>query len=314
MRRLRGWVGLLSVVMVALWMGTALAEGPITLKYKFTPNQKLTYVLSLQGKMSMASEPAMPMPMDMDLSGNVRIIQQTSKVASDGVADVVLSCPSLVMDINMTGQAVAVKWQNQKMTLTLNGEVQPVEGVDFNTLPFLGKPITMRMTPQGKVVDFKMPDMGPLSQMMGNMDFSQLMKTNQNELPDHPINVGDSWTTDVNIPMGGAQPLTVHTVYSLDGIEGEGDQQVARIKMHATCAMGGMKVTPPAGATTPQTAMTIESLSEDVQGTSWFSLASGQNTKASLALTMQEVMSMTSPQGPQKMTMNMNAKVGVTQK
>jgi len=61
--------------------------------------------------------------------------------------------------------------------------------IDNEMKALLGKPITMKMSDQGKITDFHLPDMGD-NQQMGDLSSMSL------PLPEKPVGAGDSWTAE----------------------------------------------------------------------------------------------------------------------
>lgn len=312
-------IGMLILVLaVVILAGASLAQaaaastaaGPLTLEYKFTPGQTLTYMILLQANSTTTMQPATIAPQAMKLQGNMQVVERTREVAPDGASVLVeLSCPRISMDATMAGQMANMLWQNGQLTLTVNGQKQPAAGMDFSQIPFLGVPLRVRMDKRGKVLE--LPDLSTLKNLFGNMDLTSLIKTSQSELPDHPIQVGESWTIDANVLLpGGDQTITARTTYTLVGYETVGGRRVARLAMKTNTHVKGVKMNLP--GTAPQGAAqsaTIDDMVQNLTGNVWFSPELGQMVKSDAVMDMIETVSTAGPTGPQRTTISMNMKM-----
>lgn len=313
-------IGMLILVLAVVIAGASLAQaaaasttaaaGPLTLEYKFTPGQALTYMILLQANSTTTMQPATTAPQAMKLQGNMQVVERTREVAPDGASVLVeLSCPRISMDATMAGQMANMLWQNGQLTLTVNGQKQPAAGMDFSRIPFLGVPLRVRMDKHGKVLE--LPDLSALKNLLGNMDLTSLIKTSQSELPDHPIQVGESWTTDATVPFPGSdQTITARTTYTLVGYETVGGRRAARLAMKTNTHVKGLKMNLP--GTAPQGAAqsaTIDDMVQNLTGNVWFSPELGQVVKSDAVMDMIETVSTAGPAGPQRTTISMNMKM-----
>lgn len=306
MKALRGAAEAIVLCLVISVMTAGLAQGAVTLEYKFTPGQSLNYEVTMEGTATTGMPAGMP-PMQMGLRGTLDYLQRTEKVFSDGSAQIEISCPRMAMNVNMPGQAISMTWKNGNLSVSVNGQPESAEGMDFSSLPFLGVPLRVRMDKLGKVTG--MLDLDALQGMLGNLDVSEMLKAGQNQLPGHPVSIGDTWTVDTRVPVPGtSQALTSRTTYTLLGIERMGGEQVAKMKMAASTQAAGLKMNLPGAGGAPQ-GMSMEELSQQAQGTVWFSVDRGQMLRSELTLRMHQVMSMQTPQGAQRITTDMNMKV-----
>jgi len=151
------------------------------------------------------------------------------------------------------------------------------------------------------------------------MDLSNALKFSQNQLPDHPVAVGDSWTQNLALPMApGTTPIQIKMVSTLLGYEGVGGQQTAKIQFKGIATASGLKMPAPkmpAGAPNmPQIQTTIESMNMDLQGTVWFAPQLGQVMKSQQAMTLKQVSSMSGmpgASGPQRNSLEMRVNFGM---
>ncbi len=299
MIRSRKVMRICALAAVCLVASAAMAHAEV-LEYKFTPGQTLNYQITMNasGVTTTASAP----PMQMTLQANLDAVKRTSQVFDDKSASVEMSCPKLSANLGLAGQAVTLRWEKGKVDITVNGQPQDASGVDLSQIPFLGQPFKMRVDRLGRVVDFKLPDLGPFQGMMGNMDVSQMMKASQNQLPNHPVEIGESWSEDTKVALPGSdQSLILKSVYTLVGLETIGGQEVAKIDMKGSSQGAGLKMAALPGAS----AAVIDALKQEVQGTIWFGTQLGQPVKNEMQMTMHQVISTPSAAGPQKTTMDM---------
>jgi hypothetical protein len=313
MKLRRGWIGICSLGLLLLLAAACLAQGQTTLEYKFAPKQTVEYQLSLSGMGKTSFEPAIMPPQLITLKGDIDIRQSVKEIKPDGSAQVEISAPKMLMNATLPGQALEMKWQNKKLTVSMNGQALPdIEATDASKWPILSIPLVMRIAKTGKVVDMKMPDMSVLNNLLGNMNLAELVKSGQNELPDHPIKVGDSWTVEQKVPISNsAQTITTKTTYTLTGFEDLGGGNAAKLDLKSATQVDGikMKITDSQG----KPVELMVDLKQEVKGTTWFSQMRGQPVKSDITMTLQEVIK--APAGgesPEKTTMNMNMKMAMT--
>ena len=307
MRRFRGLTGICTILLLLACVSSALAQAPISLKYKFVPNQVLNYATTMRGTASIAAQGAPMMVGDTNIKGSLDLRQRILGIRPDGAATVQLSCPRMAFNITLPGQTMALLWQNQKFTVTLNGQSTSAPSKELAALPLFGKPLRMVMSPYGKVLD--MPDLTQLQGMMGNVDFSQMMKLGQNQLPDRPVMVGETWSTSTNVPVpGSSQSLITNATYTLAGIETVGSQQAARINFITSSSGSGISITAP----NTNQSVSIDQLTENSQGSMLFGLQSGKLLRSYITSRIHQQMSgPTAPagsgaSGPTQISIDMN--------
>jgi len=228
-----------------------------------------------------------------------------------------MTIPSVILNIDTMGQKIKLFINENGMSMAMNGETQSIPMGNIEQMPLFGSPMKITMSKTGKVTGFDMAGLESLTKMLGNMDFSQMLKANQNEFPDHPIKVGESWSTTVKIPMPGMQsddPMVAKTVYKLEAIEDQEGKKIARLATKTTASIKNLNLSgiQPQGA--PQMNMSIDEISQNMTGHSWFSLTDGRLNKADMNVTMKEVMSFDTPQGKQKVTTDMKIKMSMNLK
>jgi hypothetical protein len=294
----------------------------MALEFKFTPGQNLNYLATINATGSMVMQPApAQMPnMTMSLQGNMDFSQQATQVYPDGSADLALKLPRAAINVLAAGQKFNALLQNGQLSVTINGQTQQMPpDANLSQFPLIGTPLKIRMDKLGKVTDFSLPNFGALTEMMksSGMDMSSMMKFNQNQLPDHPVAVGDSWTQNIAIPMTpGSPPMQIKMVNTLLGFEGVGGQQTAKIQIKGSATGCNLKMPTPtipgANQNMPKIDTTIESMNMDMEGTIWFAPQLGRMMKSQQAMTLKEVISVSgAPGGPQKSTMDMRMNIGM---
>jgi hypothetical protein len=319
-----------KVLPVRLLLGLALlgtlclavfAQAPAALEYKFSKGQNLNYLVnfSATGAMTMVPAPAEMPAMTMSLQGNLDLNQQVTQCYADGSADIALKMPRAAINALAMGQKFNAVLQGGKINATVGGEpIQMPPDMDLSQLPFIGVPLTMRMDKLGKVTDFSFPNVGSLTEMMksSGMDMSSMMKFSQDQLPDHPVAVGDSWTQNLAMPMTpGSPPVQIKVVSTLLGYEGVGGQQAAKIQIKGTGTAANLVMpSPPMPAgesNVPRIKTVIDSMNLNVEGIVWFSPALGQVMKTQQAVTVKQISTMSGmPDGPTKSNLEMRMSFG----
>lgn len=323
-------VALLVAVLVG-WAAVALAQpAPITLRLKFTPNEVVRY--RVYGQVDGAMNMGMPnapagAPTSMPVQATVSAVATTKTLGVDstGAARLSVRLDKAEMAMNMMGKQIKMVLEAGKMTMYMDGQptqTMPFPGVQGmeGKLPLLQEPVSFKIDPRGKLLDFAIPGMPKL--MPGMPDMTAMLQQNQILLPEQPLNVGDTWTEHQEIPYGNV-PLVVNANYTLAGVETRNGKTIARIRVTMTASvqnadLGAMMKQ--YGQTMPPNMPAMQgsvSLAQNLEGTMLFNVTTGRFIRFDFQLTQQMANSstVTPPNQAQPMTvttdMNFNMKGAV---
>lgn len=206
------------------------AEGvSLAYKYKIGSIQRFrtdttgNLSVSLEGAQSAAGIPP-AIPLGMKLSN-----QYTERVAGthQGTGTLSLQVETMNMLYEAFGKRAQVRYANGRSTATLDGRPAPQNTVSAGAarLAQLRKPVAIRRDPRGLVTLVSAAAAGQTQpgagELFGAGNVSILV------LPDHPVQVGDSWEStqrvqpNIPVPNGGASAIPVleikltHTLKSL---------------------------------------------------------------------------------------------------
>lgn len=143
------------------------------LRFKFSPGSTHRQKTSMTMKMSYSGA-GMPPGSAMTMTSNAVQTLKVLNVAKDGTA--------------------TIKTTTESVGGTVNGQASPSKSIP--------KPITMRMSPSGKVSGLQMG-----TQSAGGVSLSGLQNMQASTiLPDKPVSVGSHWSSTIN--MGSGKPIT----------------------------------------------------------------------------------------------------------
>lgn len=316
----------LTVLLLLCLASLILAQGEqVTFRLKFSPNQVTRYRVfaDVNGAMTMAG---VPMPQgqgqgnSIPLQANVTA-EATTKVLgidSAGAARLSVKLDSANIAMNMMGQQMKMTLANGKMSMTAPGGGAPqaiplAQMFQGQNVPLLQTPITVKLDPRGKLLDFQIPGI-PLSQMMPpGMDMSTLLKQNQVQFPEGPVTVGQSWTDHQAVPFGSAQSVS-DTSYTLSGIETKNGKSIARITVQATSNLQNASLADlmkasgqqlPAGTPPMQGSLSMQ---QQMAGVMLYNVTDGHLSRFDFQAnqSMVNTMTMTVPGQQQAVNMDMN--------
>lgn len=221
----------------------------VTLRYKFTPGETSRYEITGTGTMPLNIDltPAGQgmMAMDQNLDIKIATEQLCRAIDDQGVADVEMKMPVLVIHTSMKTNEqpveTEVKWEEGKLTTTVNGQAQPEDENTRKLLEVLSTAFKLKMKPNGETT----PDPETLALMaklqgagvFGGMDMNR-MNALTTRLPEGPAKVGDTWKTEEEMKMGEAV-LKGASSFKLAALEDFEGVRCARIEGDTTLTADG---------------------------------------------------------------------------
>jgi len=282
--------GLLVVLLVG---AAAQAQNGLVLRYRYAPGDVQTYLMkgTVQGAVKTADASEMPVTADMD----GRITAKTTAVSDRGVASQEITLGRLTVTTEAMGIQSQAVIEAGKITVTVNG--QPVElPQGIPGVAAFGTPIKAKVDPRGRVLQM---DTTPLGDLAAGFDPSMLRETSV-VFPEGPVNVGDSWSSKMTIPlnmMGRKTNVTLDFTYTFAGVEQYKGKDVARLDLKGTATMAS------AGDSAFQSRQTFS-------GFELFDYSAGRDAYDKINL--QQTMTMPSAAGQPAATMTMTGDFEVT--
>ncbi|MBI4435904.1 MAG: hypothetical protein HY590_00595 [Candidatus Omnitrophica bacterium] len=201
-------------------------EAPVILEYHYTPGQVLHY----RHEVSMRGNLEGEVPQSFSSKVSSRITMEVKEVGEDGSARMDVRYDTLEFSQG-TGQ---------------EGEESGTAGATQDS-PFkdlIGKTMSVRLTRDGKMLEVEGEPVA------GQMDpsFKQIFGQMEGIFPDHPVQVGDSWTRELQLPIAGiAQRVKASFQNKLESFEMVGQRKCAKIKSTLSLSLPEGAFTPPGG-------------------------------------------------------------------
>lgn len=265
------------------------------LKIKWPVGQRYVYRMEIK-QVGNTTIPSMPKPMKQEAD----IVQEYSiKVLNErepAGRELEMEYLATQMDVNMNGRSVmkfdsageTLAAENDpiisvfrnfigmkfKFLLDASNKVEKVEGLDE-----LRNKILLKAPPQAKAM---------LDGMFGEDMFKNLIDMGKG-LPEKPVQPGDSWSTQSEVPAGPIGRMVVDMKYNFEDWETRQDRRCARIGFQGTMTSKDGEAAGPAG-------MKMNMKEGKMGGTSWFDPAMGMLVEAAIKQDMDLDMTMPIPQ------------------
>ncbi|HZP82715.1 MAG TPA: hypothetical protein VFB21_13830 [Chthonomonadaceae bacterium] len=255
-------------------------NSPVMLRMKFKPGDVNRYRMTMQMNMTMHM-PNQPQPMTVPVNMMMTMEQKVDSVDAKGNGTVVTTI------------------QNQQVTA--NGQTAPSPQVP---------PVTMRLSPQGKILSTQGMPANQVTNMMGNPFGSGGANGLTVLLPAKPVKPGDSWTQPVRLPGSALSGTTKNTLIRYENV---GQFRTARIHTVANLTLKMMMDGQGQPAKTASKAASIIQGNIKIAGDNNFAVAEGKLVRMAMngdaAMKMQQKKAAGAKAGtarpPQNMTMNM---------
>jgi len=145
----------------------------------------------------------------------------------------------MVTTMYQTRTVTAMDGPNYVVKTVTDSTISPMAG---GRDPMRGMAITQHLDPRGRVLSTEMtppPGLPPFVANMMQRNSGQNSNSNRTAiLPDHPLNVGDTWTdtmfTSASAGRGRPQQVSFIVTYKLLRVESQGGSRVAVISMNGT--------------------------------------------------------------------------------
>jgi hypothetical protein len=316
----RGVTGLAVLTLGILVAGASLSafRQEVTLRYRWNKGETLRYRMTQQSTSTITGLPGG--------MGDITIEQTTAQVyrvaAKDVAADGTTTLDHVIESVKMEMDAPMGKMSFDS-TQPAAASGNPMDDMLKTMLtPLSGAQFTMTLTPTGAVQKVEgitrtvekmfasLPQdpqiQGMLSGLKANLSdegMKGMFSQGFAQLPQQALKPGDTWKASFTIPNPAIGAMTTAIVSTLQGVEGSGADQVAKIATKLTITQDeGAKGQMPMGMSAKLGTATGE-------GEVMFDVAKGQARKGVTRLTMPLTISGPAPDGS---TMNMQSLVKTT--
>ena len=299
LKKLRWPCGILVLAAAAITAASSTARAEKLLRWKFTPGQTFHYVMSQEQSQKIK---AGTMPITMTMTMNMDMRQKVEAVDPQGVASITQTIDRIQMKMT-SPQGIGMDYDS--------ASGKPPEGLAKLVGPvfdsMVKKPFTMKMDPQGKVSDMKLPQ-GFLESInkvagaqMGNMFSEEGLKQMTGSqgmavLPEKAIAVGHTWSQQTGMDMAMLGKIAVKYTYKYEGIEKRDGKELEKIAHTLE-----MDISPQKDKPQP---FEVKMTDQKMQGTTYFDNEAGRLVENKTGGTMKMTLSVAGQQIEQEIDMS----------
>jgi len=279
------------------------AAQPVALRYQWKQGDALTYRTVVRTTSSATGGPRGPETFEQTLSQTFKLtVAAVSPV--DGSATLRQSIEAVSMDVTTPGGKIAYD-----SARPVGDDADPrVQGMARTLGGMVGEAISVTIATNGtvrridgsarivqKLIDNlpRDPMSGGLAQnikaMLSDDALRSALEQSFSRLPDQPVNIGDTWTSEQTISAGATGRVLGKTTFTLKAIDGSGDAAAARIAVALALKQEEL---PSGGSTVVKLAAGSKGEGEVV-----FSVAAGRIETNSMRTDMPSTVTMRAPDG-----------------
>ena len=227
-------------------LAAPVATEDVRLTWKFREGDVMRY------RMVQEMEQAVTGPGEFETKSNVsQVLKQTVKsVSADGIAAIECTWEALRFHMNVPmGGDVDFDSTHGDTESNVSG---PLKGL----IKLVGSTFRMEMKPNGEIVSIHGiaevmeavfsgddPETQPMRTMMSQMFTDESMKRmmEASVLPEQALAIGDTWTRDIEVPMGPIGKVKVHSDYALDSVGTTRGVRCAKVAVKQTMSLADGK-------------------------------------------------------------------------
>ncbi len=289
-------VSIVVMTVLVLLVATAGNAGEL-LRFKFIPEQELTYDVWVTGTGNL-SFTGLPIPTEegaeegravqIQFNANGNVSLPVKSVDEDGNATVGLRFGALRLQGEAQGESVHIVIDLEQGTVEVNGTYEQMPDAQMQQMLGWLENLTVDISPQGKILNISgLPPIPPGGSGLGDFpmlgkteDWQELLTSVPAAFPEGPVEVGDSWNSQIPIIMPGIEAeqlpqLTLEcTLADVGQIEGH---RVANIAFHGRLAGPNLSIELPVPAEKAEEATQLNlDFEETLDGNMYFDLDAGQ--------------------------------------
>lgn len=272
--------------------GSAAPGGPVELKLKWTEGESIAQSMEMKQHAEIAL-PNQPAPMKNEMTIGQDYGLTVLKALPDGGHEIEMEFQGARMKMAMGGKTMMEYDSAKKQSSDAPDPVGGVYGklVGAKIRYFLDASNNVdHLEGMNELIDRLTSSadnaaaMAPIKSMFNEDYFKQMMSQNR-FLPGKPVQPGDTWPVELEMPMGPMGTLVMNNTFTFQNMEMHGTRHCARLNFKGT-----MKAKP-AAKPGPE-GMSISSVDGTTSGTSWFDPALGMIVDNAMNQDMTMVMTM----------------------
>ena len=307
-----------AVLLVLAASAAPAAAQPVTLRYKWTQGEVITYRSVVHSTNSAVGGPRGPETFEQTLTQTIKLTVAAVSPA-DGSATLRHSVEAVSIDV--TTPAGKISYDSTRPVET---DADPrVVAMSKTVGGMVGEAISVTISPSGavrridgaariaqKLIDGlpRDPMSGGLAQnikgMLSDDALRAAVEQSFSRLPEQPVNIGDTWTAEQGVGADATGKLLGKSTFTLKALEGAGDAQMARIAV----ALALRQEDVPAGGSSTILRLGAGSRGE---GEVTFNVARGRLETNTMRTELPSTITMRGPDGG-SMTLTNNSKTVMT--
>jgi len=290
--RLSCGILVLAAAVIAATSGTVRAQK--VLRWKFTSGQTFHFVMTQEQAQKVKLGTT---PMTMTMTMIMTMTQKIESVDPQGVASITQTIDRVQMKMT-SPQGIGMDYDS--------ASGKPPEGLAPMFEAMVKKPFTLKVDPQGKVSEMKLPQgfLESVNKIAGNQmgglfseeGMQQMTGQGMAVLPEKPVSPGDTWSNTLAMSMPALGKMTAKFTFRYEGTEKRDGKQLEKI---ATTME--MDIVPDKEKPQP---FQIKITDQKIQGTSYFDNEAGQLVETKTGGTMKMSMVVGNQQIEQDIDMN----------
>jgi len=271
--------------LLVLVAGSGMAQDTVLLRYKFNEGAVHTYRVDGHGEGQLivrdptgqGGDQATSMVITMQMSYTMSV----EAVDEQGNATVEMMMGPIYVSTDTSGQLMQTTIDFATGEMTVNGQPQELPEA---MLGLLANGIRMKMSPRGEVVEVEhLQQMTTLLKMSGlsQFDLRDLMKQAGPQLPEDPVEEGDTWTQTVAFKPPGQEadedetPVMMESTYTMAGFDEYEGRRIAVLNVETDFDLPAQEPTAVDLAGMGGLTITMLRLSQQLQGTMGFDYERG---------------------------------------
>ncbi|MFC1474641.1 hypothetical protein ACFLQK_01230 [bacterium] len=291
---------LYAISFLFLLLAAAAAAEPVELRYRFTPGDHMEYIMTVGGEgeieMVMTGAAKKEIPVDMDIL--MRLSTDVKSVDDDGLA---------LLESTITRYLIS---QGGEPMMDYSADKDPDDEATAEMMKLFAEPLVMKVDDRGGVKEVS--GMEKLAEISPQFDIAELLSRMQQPFPDHPVEIGETWTQSAAIGGGGAgsEEQEITSNFEFVGYETVKDLNCVKIKTSFIGDMSGIMESMISQFPMAKNAQ-VEYLMMNLSGHMFFQpdagilIAMEFNMKQDMAMTVDIALGKEAKTMKMKMTMNM---------
>ena len=230
-KKMRFTWGILALAAAFFMAADSTANAEKLLRWKFKAGETFHFVMNQEQSQKIKSGTT---PITMTTTTNMYMTMKVDSVDPQGVASITQTIDRVPAQDDLAARDL-MDYDS--------ASGKPPEGLAKLTAPvfeaMVKKPFTMKMDPQGKVSDMKLPPGfvesinniagGQLGNMFSEEGLKQMTGQGMAELPEKPVSKGDTWMQEMGMQLGPLGKIAVKNTSRYEGTENRDGKELDKI-------------------------------------------------------------------------------------